>query len=475
MPTISLMERTLPPPAQPRALASRAVAAARAHPLEAWCAAALLTWLLILGAMLPVDADEGVYTVVARGMLDGRWPYRDLFDHKQPLLYALYLPSAIAGIEAQRALAAASAAASLPAFAALARRWLSVRPAAIAIVAYGVLIASPQIGIVRNAEAFLLLPLLLALVAPSALLAGALLGVAIGTKSVAVAFAPLVLWRWRHDAPRALLGIAVPLALCALAVAPVARDAWTANVTFNRAYATADGHARIAALYAFDPSVLAALLPVWLAAFAGLAFARSWRLLTFAALSMAAVRAPGYDFTHYYALAAPAAAMLAALALDRAWLFVRARGGPLPERVARAAIVSVAALCLAAALSLNIAGVVHLAVTDDPYADIARAAKAHPGELYVLGEKGQVYVLADRMPDRRFFTSIPLAVREAWGDDARHGLLACPPDVLVTIEDTPLFDIPWRGEVEAMYRSREEFAHGAVLTRPSAVCAARSR
>jgi hypothetical protein len=38
----------------------------------------------------PLDPDAGVYATVARGLMRGEIPYRDLFDHKQPLLYAWY-------------------------------------------------------------------------------------------------------------------------------------------------------------------------------------------------------------------------------------------------------------------------------------------------------------------------------------------------------------------------------------------------
>jgi len=35
----------------------------------------------------PFEKDEGTYATVARGLLDGQLPYRDLFDHKPPLVY----------------------------------------------------------------------------------------------------------------------------------------------------------------------------------------------------------------------------------------------------------------------------------------------------------------------------------------------------------------------------------------------------
>lgn len=34
--------------------------------------------------------DQGVYTYIARGILDGKVPYRDIWDHKGPLVYYLY-------------------------------------------------------------------------------------------------------------------------------------------------------------------------------------------------------------------------------------------------------------------------------------------------------------------------------------------------------------------------------------------------
>lgn len=38
----------------------------------------------------PLDPDAGVYATVAQGLMRGQIPYQDLFDHKQPLLYAWY-------------------------------------------------------------------------------------------------------------------------------------------------------------------------------------------------------------------------------------------------------------------------------------------------------------------------------------------------------------------------------------------------
>src|SRR4051794_23782639 len=56
-------------------------------------AAILFGWLTFLAFVLPIDPDEAVFKIVATGITHGRWPYRDLWDNKPPLIYAWYLPA----------------------------------------------------------------------------------------------------------------------------------------------------------------------------------------------------------------------------------------------------------------------------------------------------------------------------------------------------------------------------------------------
>ncbi|MEK7248748.1 MAG: PKD domain-containing protein, partial [Chloroflexota bacterium] len=49
------------------------------------CLVPLLLYLPFLGT--PFERDEGVYATIAQGVLDGKVPYRDLFDNKPPLVY----------------------------------------------------------------------------------------------------------------------------------------------------------------------------------------------------------------------------------------------------------------------------------------------------------------------------------------------------------------------------------------------------
>ena len=170
----------------------------------------------------PLTPDEAVYQIVSTGMVHGQWPYRDLFDHKPPLAYAWYVPSAFGGsIEIQRALAALLLAASVPVFAFIARRWLDGRAATLSVVAFALMLANPGLSVRANLEAFALLPLVAALAVPSPLAAGALLGVAVMTKPMALLFAPMLWLTWKRDAWKSALAMAT---VCAAVSAPFAAD-----------------------------------------------------------------------------------------------------------------------------------------------------------------------------------------------------------------------------------------------------------
>ncbi len=51
----------------------------------------VLTWLLRMNFWnQPLQLDEGVYSYIGWGMLEGSVPYRDVYDHKPPGIYVLY-------------------------------------------------------------------------------------------------------------------------------------------------------------------------------------------------------------------------------------------------------------------------------------------------------------------------------------------------------------------------------------------------
>src|SRR3989337_1933133 len=59
-----------------------------AVPLIVICLLPVVLYLPFVRA--PFERDEGVYATIAQGLLDGRVPYRDLFDNKPPLVYGWY-------------------------------------------------------------------------------------------------------------------------------------------------------------------------------------------------------------------------------------------------------------------------------------------------------------------------------------------------------------------------------------------------
>src|SRR6266487_2788682 len=118
-------------------------------------AVALFAWLSFLAFVIPVDHDEAVYSVVAHGILEGHWPYRDFFDNKPPLVYVWYLPvAATAHIELQRIFGAALAALSVGAMAVIARRWFDHRYLVRIVIAYALALGNPYTGAGNSIETF---------------------------------------------------------------------------------------------------------------------------------------------------------------------------------------------------------------------------------------------------------------------------------------------------------------------------------
>ncbi len=57
-----------------------------------WGIAAAVIGMIVLSGLLvgmPLDRDEGAFLVISQGILHGRLPYRDYFDHKSPGIYYL--------------------------------------------------------------------------------------------------------------------------------------------------------------------------------------------------------------------------------------------------------------------------------------------------------------------------------------------------------------------------------------------------
>ena len=63
----------------------------RGQTFAAWLGvAALYLWVRLPLLGVPLDRDEGAFALIGRGLLQGELPYRDLFDHKPPGVFAIY-------------------------------------------------------------------------------------------------------------------------------------------------------------------------------------------------------------------------------------------------------------------------------------------------------------------------------------------------------------------------------------------------
>jgi 4-amino-4-deoxy-L-arabinose transferase-like glycosyltransferase len=422
---------------------------------------AVFIWLAFLGFILPVDPDEAVYQIVATGMLDGQWPYRDLFDHKPPLIYVWHVPGALgAGILGERLIAALACAASLPVLGAVARRQSQTpRQVRLTLASYALLLANPFLGVNANTEAFSLLPIVAAFAVSSPLAAGALLGVAVMTKPVALLFLPVLAWHWYRRVPLVLAGVAVIVLAVCLPFAPVWSDFWESNIEFNLRYGREISVLdRLKLFFLVHPLLILGALPVWVAAVVGAFRTRRAILILWAASGYVAAKATGYDFTHYYILLLPPVALLAGLGFDR--------------YLTRRAVRWVSPLSVSLAASVAFLGVALLsAQADDPFDEFVRSnGELPPGELYVLGFRSEIYAYAGRQPERRFFFSVPLILSEEWGRTARAELARCPPVVLVIPDEDPLFPVDWSPEIAQLYRVRQEYERGIVLTEPLRPC-----
>jgi 4-amino-4-deoxy-L-arabinose transferase-like glycosyltransferase len=233
---------------------------------------AFLALLLLIPILLylpflnmPFERDEGTYATVAQGLLDGKLPYRDLFDNKPPLVYGWYAISFLLfgeSVIAPRLLAAACLSLTAVALYHQSRMFLPKGAAGIAAFLFAISTGLPWVALNANTEAYMLLPLVLSLLcftqgikdgrARWFFMAGLAAGVAIMTKQVAVfnllALATVALvwyarkdpWQWRSLVPSGAMigGALITTAIIALpfALSGALDDFFYALVSYNWLY-----------------------------------------------------------------------------------------------------------------------------------------------------------------------------------------------------------------------------------------------
>ena len=342
-------------------------------------AAALSLALRLPFLSVPLITDEGGYAYIAYWLAHGQALYRDLwFDRPQGifLVYGAILRLGGGSTESIRLAAGLYNAVTAVLAGLLGARLFGHRAGIGAAFAFAVASASPLIeGFTANGEVFMNLPVVLAVLLTAhrrPALAGIALALATAIKPTALpAAAPAVLAAllveptWRASRP-ALAGALVrcaggflvgllPFAAHGLATDPGAY--WYAVVGFRvQAHsAFSVGLPLVGELFHSAPSVLVALLPLWLLAGYGLGAGR-WRrpggIVSLAFLAGAALGAAagGYWYWHYYLGLLPPAALLAGAGVDRLLSLPRGR----PARVLAGA--AGAAALLALALNVRLVG-----------------------------------------------------------------------------------------------------------------------
>jgi 4-amino-4-deoxy-L-arabinose transferase-like glycosyltransferase len=401
---------------------------------------ALVTALALLAAttfLTPVSNDAGTYLTIADGILAGRLPYRDLFDHKAPGIYFTFAAVLAA---TQRSLPAMQTAQLLAVLATAGllgwlgwRLWGRLASAlALLMALYG---GAAYQGGHLTTEAWVALCTAAALAvllrrpgqAPTTadwLLAGCLVGLsALFKQTGLLTLAALAAWAetirggWRSMARRWLVltaGCAVPLTLTAAlfaaegALADLWRDSvWVNLANYPRAVWPSVLRGNLVNLRAFPLLWLGVLLALFLQPpslrRSGTGYAATLLWLTLlAGLLPLLHRAYG----HYLLQALPPAALLAAAGLAGLWQRLSKR--PWPVRVT-----ALAALLILALIDLRAwpryLDYTQTLVQRQQAATAAVQSLSQPGQpILAISAAAQFYFLSDRPPASRWVYLYPV-------------------------------------------------------------------
>ena len=294
----------------------------------------------------PINRDSSAYATIGTHITHGDFPYRDLFDHKQPLIYTVFWVLAVvaprSNLAIQLAAAVISGIAGVTVFILLGR---SIGPkraglASVLIVSLG---ASRFVeGIDLNTEHLLLPIACAAVLLPLSLgkqqstrvvaLAGVLGGFAILAKAVAIMILPSTIFvlalnrGWRSRAFRLALsiylaGVALPILvlLVLYALNGGLSDLIYANITYNSQYIALVPFPSLKRLIDFGGYGINGLLAL-ASLIAVLRLLRTrgkdpltWTLVIWLVGSMIGAKLGRRDFPHYFAPILPPAISLACL------------------------------------------------------------------------------------------------------------------------------------------------------------------
>jgi 4-amino-4-deoxy-L-arabinose transferase-like glycosyltransferase len=447
------------------------------------CLLALLFawWLRSPLHHLPLERDEGSYALIATRWLAGAVPYRDLFDHKPPLIYLVYalarlVPSDPVG--AIRIVATLYLLASGLALLALGWR-LYGRWAALAALMLFLVYGSSQRfeGLAFNSEAVMLLPatlscllLVLGVQMRHAGLLG-LAGICVGLTTLAkpvgaglllpLCLGPLLLaWPLRRRLAALALGLAgalLPLLLSTLYFwwQRALPAAYEALIIYNRIYAAES------LSFGWNPlwlwRIWQPMLPLVLPGLVGLVvtlrdpsatpahtITAAWGL-TLLATALLSLR----DFPHYYLAAVPAfslwaGALISTIVSRAPWRIAqRSLAAPLGLMLL-AGLLAPAMLALWPLRSMSPQQQIQTLYADEgvahfwPAVAVAGYIAAHvpPGQpIFIWATEPQIYYLADRRPAVRFPYDYPIDRLPGARDEVLAELRRAPPPFIVTYRD----------------------------------------
>jgi 4-amino-4-deoxy-L-arabinose transferase-like glycosyltransferase len=467
------------------------------------CLLPVLLYLPFLN--VPFERDEGVYATIAQGLLDGKVPYRDLFDNKPPLVYGWYAFSFLLfgeSVVAPRIVASILLSATTLALFTQVRM---VLPRGAAYAAAGIFALStglPWVALHANTEAYMLLPLVASLTAFTVgirgagrgwfLLAGALGALAMLTKQVAVwnllALA-IVAWGWRWRSTGAALrgltpaiwlaaGVAAIVAIVAVpfALAGALDDLVYANVSYNWLYFGSLTYGQralnfVVGVFLFigvaAPLIAAAAFGL-VAVLRGRKRAAQYLLILWAIASAVGVASGGRFFPHYFLQLLPAMAILAAVAIhDR----IRDRDFSLPHRP-----VLVIGIALVA-ISLVTNGVLYFAPRraehrvaetvfyQKEWESQSQAVGAYIAErtgpedtIFNFGREAQIYFYADRSPAVSYFYDWAYFYDERTVSVTVEALREARPVYVIDSVQPPLFE-PYQRPAEVERLLAEDYEY----------------
>ncbi len=476
------------------------------------CLIPIVLYLPFLGA--PFERDEGVYATIAQGVLDGKVPYRDLFDNKPPLVYGWYAVSFLLfgeSVVAPRIVAAVFL--SLTAVALFNQAKLVLpRPAAwIGAFLFALSTGLPWVALHANTEAYMLLPLVSSLLfftigvkhggARWFFISGLFAGMAIMTKQVALwnllALATLAVIYHRRSAatvwqavkPTAWLmgGATLTVGVIALpfAINGALDDLLYANVGYNWVYMGFISNAERLANLGYGMLFFCAIAaPLVAGALAGLvviwkrrASVTDYMLLAWGAASAIGVASGGRFFPHYFLHLMPALAVLTGvLVYER---FFKGHHAALSKpAVAIATFVIVASLGTTTVLYLAptqaeervTPSVFHQKEWEASSEELGQYLKARTGPddaIFNYGRESQVYFYADRQPAIPYFYDWAIQYEAVPMDEVLAQLRETRPAYIVDSLQWPIFEnwgaahpVEWREflETEYMYAGRIYFA-----------------